>query len=311
MNNISLEGRVAIVTGSGKGIGRSHALALAARGARVVVNDIARDDADSVAREISAAGGTVVTSYDSVATPDGGRRIAELACERFGTVDILINNAGTIRPNFFHNMTDDDIQNALDVNLWGSFSVTKTVWPIMQEKRYGRIVMTSSGSGLLAHGGLANYAAVKAGVFGLMKSLASEGSECGINVTAILPGAATTMGQEFPQTAEFLHKYFGEIHGGELDGRADPELAAHLVLYLVSDECDINGEAFSAVGGRYARIFVGVADGWLPADVSSVSPEAIRDHIGEIRDLTHFSVPEYGPDEFVDLRNRLRVLNAS
>ena len=305
--HISFDEQVVIVTGAARGIGRAHALEFAARGASVLVNDVLADEADAVAGEIRSAGGKAATSYDSVATVEGGQHVVDAALERFGDVHVLVNNAGNIQAGFFHEISWENIHNQLDTHLVGSMTVTQPAWRVMMRNGYGRVIMTSSTSGMLSHGGLSNYAAAKAGVYGLMKSLASEGLDYGIQVTAILPLAATTIGAR--NTVPYVQKYFGDIYlGGVLAGRRDPALIAHLACYLASRECPITGEAFSVAGGRYARVFVGIADGWVQPDLSAVDAESVRDHIDEIRDTSTFSIPMWAQDELSDVGKRVEVL---
>ena len=310
---ISLDGQVAIVTGAGRGLGRAYASALATRGAAVLVNDIVAQNADRVVDEIIATGGRAAACSASVATLDGGVEIFEAAIVNFGTVDVLINNAGTVRPGYFYELSWDDIREQLEVHLVGSMTVTKPVWRHMIDTRNGgRIIMTTSLSGMFSHGGLAGYASAKGGIFSLMKALASEGLDHGIAVNAVLPIAATEINdanRSTSGTVSHVQRYFGDL-GETLLHRRDPALVAHLVTYLASRNCAVTGEAFSAVGGRYARVFVGVADGWLEPDLGALSPEAIRDHFAQIRDLSSHTVPNWGQDEIADVGARLRRLGA-
>ena len=167
MTPISFDGQVVIVTGGGRGIGRGHCLDLARRGAAVVVNDMAPEHADAVVDEINGAGGRGVPSYDSVATPEGATAIIATAVDAFGTVDAIVNNAGFMRNGWFEEQTRAMLDAVLDVHVKGAFFVTQAAWPVLREKGYGRIVMTSSAGGLFAMQGEANYAAAKAGLFGL------------------------------------------------------------------------------------------------------------------------------------------------
>ena len=301
----SYEDQVVIVTGAGRGIGYEYARDFARRGAAVVVNDIAKAEADAVVAEIEAAGGNAIASYDSVATMESGAHIVDLAVERFDTVDVVVNNAGVVRPGLFADQTAQEISEVFDAHLLGPFAVTQPAWRIMQEKGYGRVMLVSSTSGLLAHGCMTGYSAAKAGVYGLMKAMAHEGLEHGINVNAVLPVAKTVVNtnDRFPQIAE----YFGDIEATVgMDGRRSPTLVAHLVSYLCSRACTITGEAFSVVGGRYARVFVGVADGWIAPVADEVTAEAVGEHIDEIRDISAYSTPQWAPDELSDLGRRLR-----
>jgi len=194
-------GRVAVVTGSGGGLGKTYAMELARRGARVVVNDLggsvdgtgaSPSAADAVVADIRAAGGEAVANYDSVSSPEGGAAIIQSAVDAFGTVDIVVNNAGILRDKSFANMTMDEVESVLDVHLKGSFYVTSPAFKIMKERGYGRLVFTSSGSGLFGNFGQANYGAAKAGMVGLMNVLSIEGAKYDIRANAIAPMARRT-----------------------------------------------------------------------------------------------------------------------
>ncbi len=302
MTPISYAGRVAIVTGSGRGIGRAHAIELAHYGAAVVVNDLNGPSADSVVTEILDSGGAAVASYADVSTEAGGAALVAEALERFGGVDVVINNAGARRGGLFNDLTVSDIDTVIDSHLRAAFFVTQPAWRVMCEKGYGRVIMTSSSAGLFASPGLSNYASAKAGLYGLTKALAYEGMAHGITVNAILPFASTPASAEHMNNApELRGEQFKFVSAEELarvpPGFQDPMLSAYLVAYLASAQCAVTGEAFSVCNGRYARVFVGIADGWLAEDLDAVSPEAVGAHIDEIRDLTEFSVPQWIFDE--------------
>ncbi len=274
---ITFDEQVAIVTGAGHGLGRSHALALAERGARVVVNDLggARDGTGSsagaaaaVVDEIEAAGGEAMASTASV-TDDAD--IAEMvagALERWGRIDILINNAGILRDKSFAKMTLDDFRAVLDVHLVGSAICTRAVWEHMRDRGYGRIVMTSSSSGLYGNFGQANYGAAKLGVVGLMNTLAIEGAKYDIRVNALAPVAHTRMTDELlPEEAKALLKP-GEVTPG--------------VLALVAADAP-SGTVLAAGAGGYAVARIVETDGvWLPPDRRT--PEAILERMAEIAD---------------------------
>src|SRR5690606_31447286 len=205
MSDLTFDGKVAIITGAGGGLGKSHALELARRGARIVVNDLGGsvsgegDNASApqlVVDEIVASGGEAVANHDSVATPEGGKAIVDAAVEAFGTVDIVINNAGILRDKTFHNMTPELLEPVIAVHLLGAFYVTQPAWVIMREKGYGRVVNTSSNSGLLGNFGQANYGAAKLGLVGFTRVLANEGRSKGIKVNAIAPVAKTRMTED-------------------------------------------------------------------------------------------------------------------
>ncbi|MGI8532336.1 MAG: SDR family NAD(P)-dependent oxidoreductase [Geodermatophilaceae bacterium] len=266
------DGRVAIITGAGGGLGRSHALELARRGGAVLVNDLGgsvdgnggSSAAQRVVEEITALGGEAVANYDSVATPEGGAAIVQAALDAFGQVDILVNNAGILRDKAFHKMDATMIDAVLDVHLKGALYVGQPAFRLMRERGYGRIISTTSASGLFGNFGQANYGAAKAGLAGLTRVLALEGGGHGIKVNAIAPIAATRM------TEDLL---------GELSARVSPESVSPLVAYLAHQDCAVNGNIYSVAGGRVARIFLAETLGVVLPDITA---EAVRDHLTEI-----------------------------
>ncbi|MEO9321950.1 SDR family NAD(P)-dependent oxidoreductase [Nocardioides sp. C4-1] len=275
MSEIRLDGRVAIVTGAGRGLGREHALLLGARGAQVVVNDLggALDGAEGqgtpaeqVVEEIRAAGGTAVADATDISTPEGAAAIVEVATGTWGRVDVLVNNAGILRDRSFSKITQDEVDAVLKVHLGGTLWTTKAAWPVFLEQGYGRVVNTTSAAGIFGNFGQANYAAAKAGIVGLTKTLAIEGARSGIQVNAIEPGARTRM------TENLL---------GDLADSLDPSLVAPLVLWLSSEECRSSGEVYNVGGGRVARVLVAQAPGYFSR---SVSPEDLREHWDDIND---------------------------
>jgi NAD(P)-dependent dehydrogenase (short-subunit alcohol dehydrogenase family) len=285
LNRISFDGQVAIVTGAGRGIGRAHALELAARGASVVVNDIGGIGtsegswADAVVNEITAAGGNAVASHDNVMTPEGGRAITALALRTFGTVDILINNAGFLRRGMFADMPMEHVREVIDVHLMGAFHVTQPAWKIMMDKGYGRVLMTSSAAAFGMQGNC-NYATAKAGLIGLSNALAEEGRERGILVNAILPYAKTMITVDSPAVGPDAQ------HNVGLQDALGPRMTIGSVvaaaLYLVSDQSSITGEAISALAGRYARAFFALNAGWYRQDIETIRVEDIAEHIDDI-----------------------------
>jgi len=273
MTDLRFDGRVAIITGSGGGLGRSHALELARRGAQILVNDLggaldgsgsSLSAADRVVDEITTFGGIAAPNHDSVATAEGGQAIVQAALDAFGRVDIVINNAGILRDKAFHKMDGAMIDAVIDVHLKGAFYVSQPAFRLMREQGYGRIVNTTSASGLFGNFGQANYGAAKAGLAGLNRVLAIEGAAHGIKVNAIAPIASTRM------TENIL---------GDLASKVSPETVSPLVVYLAHEDCSVNGHVYSVAGGRIARIFVAETHG---AVLTENTPEGVRDHLSLI-----------------------------
>jgi len=300
MSEVSFAGRVAIVTGSGGGLGRAHALELARRGAKVVINDLGGDItgtnggtamADQVVNEICEAGGEAVSNYDSVATPEGGRSIVQTAIDTFGKVDILVNNAGNIRNAAFTDLTPDAIDALLAVHVKGAFYVTQAAFANMRENGYGRIVFTASAAGLFGSTHQANYAAAKGGVFGLANVVALEGAPHGILTNTILPAADSRMAADM-SPEQFVGMPTTPAHG-------EPEMITAMVAYLASEENKHNREMYSIARGRYGRVFMGVAPGWhVNVDEPVATPDDVAAHIDQIRDLDGYAVPESMVAEF-------------
>jgi len=283
MADLGYDGKVAIITGAGGGLGRSHALELAARGALVVVNDLggsvdgqggSHTAAQQVVDEIKAVGGEAVANYDSVATPEGGKAIVKTALDTFERVDIVINNAGILRDGAFKNMDAEKLEPVIDVHLKGAFYVTQAAWQPMRDQSYGRIVNTSSAAGIFGNFGQTNYGAAKAGLIGLTRVLAVEGAKDNIKANAIAPVARSRM------TEDLL---------GPLADKLGPELITPVVAWLAHEDVPVTGEVYSCGGGHVARIFTGVTLGWT--NTESLTVEDIRDHFDEIRDESGYLVP--------------------
>jgi NAD(P)-dependent dehydrogenase (short-subunit alcohol dehydrogenase family) len=298
---VDFENRVAIVTGAGGGLGREHALLLAERGAAVVVNDLGGSvsgegasvaAADTVVAEIEAAGGVAVAEYSSVADPDGGAAVVRKAIDSFGRVDIVINNAGILRDKSFANMDPDLVGPVIDVHLLGAFYVTRPAFVHMKEQGYGRILFTSSGSGLMGNFGQSNYGAAKMGLIGLMNVLRIEGAKYGIKANAVAPIAATRMTEGL----------FGGIVELFSASQVSPAVA-----YLVSEECELTGEIWSVGGGSVSRFFVGLTDGYLKhPEKGPLTIEDVAANLDAIRDDTEYIVPFSSQDEFAKLGPRLQ-----
>ena len=275
MPDLRFDGRVAVVTGGGRGLGRAYAVLLASKGAKVVVNDpgggLTGDGADAapaddVVREIGAAGGEAVASTDSVAAAAGGNAIIDTALDTYGRIDILIHNAGNVRRAPLKEMSHEDFDAVLDVHLSGAFNVVRPAFPVMCRAGYGRIVLTSSIGGMYGNHEVANYAAAKAGVIGLSNVAALEGAADGVACNVIVPAAVTRMAEGIDTSA---YPPMG------------PDLVAPVVGWLAHESCSVTGEVLIALAGRVARAFVAETPGvyrpsWSIGDVGE-HIEAIRD----------------------------------
>ena len=275
-------GKVAVVTGAGGGIGRCHAIEFAKRGAKVVVNDLgggvdgtgAGDAADAVVAEIAGFGGAAIANKASVADRDGAKSIADDAIAAFGRIDILVNNAGILRDRTFKNMTLDEFDLVMQVHLTGTAYVTHAVWPHMYEQRYGRIVFTSSGSGIFGNFGQSNYGAAKMGMLGLANVLALEGANRNIRVNCLGPGAATRMTNTVPGRDEDL---------SEPDPLRHPALVSPAVLFMCSEDAP-NGAVIHASGGNYSRSEVWVNDAVQLG--AGATYEDLLPHVDELLDMS-------------------------
>jgi NAD(P)-dependent dehydrogenase (short-subunit alcohol dehydrogenase family) len=275
---MSFNNRVAVVTGAGTGLGREHALLLADRGARVVVNDLGQSDgggtADAVVEEITARGGSAVADMNSVSTADGGAAVIETALTSFGAIDIVVNNAGIVRDKSFAKLTPDMLGDVLDVHLKGAFYVTQPAFAVMKERGYGRIVSTSSAAGLFGNFGQTNYGAAKMGLVGMTRVLALEGTRYGITANIVAPIAATSM------SAGILDE--------DWERRLRPGLVSPVVAWLAHEECLANGEILSAAAGRVARVFIAETRGYYS---ETLSLEDVRDQWELVCDEHGYSVP--------------------
>ena len=286
MSEINFNGRVAIITGAGAGLGRQYALELARRGAKVVVNDLGglRDGsgqgtsaADKVVDEIKAGGGQALANYDNVALVDGGENIVKAAVENFGKVDILVNNAGIVRDKTFNKMDEPTWDVVMNVHLKGAFCVTRPAFINMRENNYGRIVMTTSSSGMYGNFGQSNYAAAKLGLLGLVNVLKLEGGKYNIKSNLIGPTAAT--------------RFTEDVFPPELFAKMKPDFVAPAVLYLCSEDCTDSGMIINAAAGYYSRSAIVTGPGAILSDgVKIPSPEDIKDNWKKITSLDN---PEY------------------
>jgi NAD(P)-dependent dehydrogenase (short-subunit alcohol dehydrogenase family) len=287
MSELRFDGRVAVVTGAGRGIGRAHALLLAARGASVVVNDlgsttdgVGADDgpAAAVAAEIVAAGGAAVADRSDVASVEGGQALVDTAVERFGRIDVLVNNAGIIRWAGLPDADLDNIERHLAVHVAGSFNTIRAAWPHFVEQGYGRIVNTTS-AGMFGLPTNLGYATAKGGIVGMTRSLDVAGAKHGITVNLVAPAAMTRMAGpagEDPAAAE-------------TDPMA-PHLVAPMVAYLAHETCEASGEIYAAGAGRFARIFIASTPGWV-SQGGEPTVEDVAAHLDEIDDETGYWIP--------------------
>jgi NAD(P)-dependent dehydrogenase (short-subunit alcohol dehydrogenase family) len=291
MSQIRFDGRVAVITGAGGGLGRTYALELARRGASVVVNDLggsaagtgsSTSMADAVVKEITEAGGKAVANYDSVSTPEGGEAIVKTALDAFGKVDVVINNAGILRDKTFAKLTPEELGIVLDVHLKGAFYVTQPAFRAMKDAGYGRILFTASNAGILGNFGQTNYGAAKMGLVGLCHVLALEGAKYDIKCNVLAPIARTRL------TEQLL---------GPAAQTLDPECVTPVVVYLVSERCQVTHEIYSAGGGRFARMFVGLSPGWVKGAGAKASAEEIEEHLDQIRDPQGYIIPSSIADE--------------
>ncbi len=297
MSDISFDGRVAVVTGAGGGLGRTYALELARRGAAVVVNDLGgsvdgkggdESAAQKVVDEIKAAGGDAAPNFDSVMTPEGGASIVQTAVGAFGKVDIVINNAGFLRDKSFLKLTWDDLDAIIDVHLKAAFYVSQPAFAIMKENGYGRFVFTASNA-TFGNFGQTNYSAAKMGLVGLSNTIAVEGARAGILSNVIMPVAKTRM------TEELL---------GDFANYLAPELVTPMVTYLCSEACTTTHGAFSAAGGRYASVFWALGQGWYAGQGVPPTAEDVQAHLAEITAQEGYLVPQSTTDEIVALSER-------
>jgi NAD(P)-dependent dehydrogenase (short-subunit alcohol dehydrogenase family) len=297
---IRYDNRVAVVTGSGSGLGRSHAMFLASRGAKIVVNDLggavdgsggSDTAAEKVVAEIKAAGGEAVPNFDSVATPEGASGIIQTALDNYGRIDILINNAGNLRDKSFGKLQPEDFDAVVDVHLSGSAYCTLAAWPHMKEAEYGRIVMTTSAAGLFGNFGQGNYAAAKMGVVGLMNALKHEGRKSNINVNTLAPMALTRMTVD--------------IMSDKIKPLVKPEFVTPIVAWFCAEENTTTGDIVEAGAGYYAKVQVVEGAGVILGGGDIPTPEEIQANYDKIADMSG-ALPYESADDI--MRHLFRAL---
>jgi len=287
MGQIRFDGQVAVISGAGRGLGRAHAVLLAARGAKVVVNDLGTalrgggssdEPANGVVAEIRAAGGVAVPHFGDVADPAGGRSAVEAAIAEFGRIDIVVSNAGYSKYVPFVQSTVDDLQELLRLHVHGAYHLCRAAWPHFVEQRYGRIVLTTSSAGLYGTFDRVPYSTAKMALVGMTKSLAIDGAESGIRVNAVAPAAFTRLSAN-GAVAEMREKM-------EREGR--PELVSPVFAWLAHPDCPVSGETFHVSAGRVSHVFVAESAGYVDTDLTI---EDVRDHWGEVCDPDGYLVP--------------------
>jgi NAD(P)-dependent dehydrogenase (short-subunit alcohol dehydrogenase family) len=308
---VDFDGQVAVVTGSGRGLGRLYALEMARRGARLVINDTGGSItgegtdaavADAVVDEIRRSGGGAVASYDSVASPEGGAAIVQTALDAFGRIDALVSNAGIYEMASIDEIAPDRWRAMLEVHLDGGFHVGQPAFRAMKQQGYGRIVFVASQMGAFGQHRNAAYAAAKAGLIGLSNVFAQEGERHGVTSNTILPIGATRMLEESRgdrRVTPLEEQFFTHI---------DPNRVVPVVAYFASRACAVSHQNVSAGAGRYGRAFMGLTDGWL-ADPDGPVPtlEDIAEHWDEIASTDSFAVPMSAWDEILDICDRLGI----
>ncbi|KUH99029.1 SDR family NAD(P)-dependent oxidoreductase [Mycobacterium sp. IS-3022] len=304
---IDFDGQVAVVTGAGRGLGRVYALELARRGASVVVNDVggtmAGDGedstiADQVVEEITAGGGVAVASHDSVDSAEGGEAIVRTAVETFGRLDAVISNAGIFNAVPFDELTPDEWRRMLRVHLDGGFYLAQPAYRMMKAQGYGRFVFIASSAGMFGQHLEAHYAAAKAGIVGLANVIALEGEPHGIRANTVLPFGLSRMITETLGDPKALEDngFFAAIR---------PELVAPIVVFLASRACDFGHQNFSACAGRFARVFVGLSDGWLAPRDTDPTVDDIAEHFAQVSATEPFIIPGSIYDEVFAVTHRL------
>jgi NAD(P)-dependent dehydrogenase (short-subunit alcohol dehydrogenase family) len=315
---IDFKNQSVIVTGAGRGLGRLYALEFARRGASVVVNDIGSSVhgegtdshvADQVVEEICAAGGIAVASYDSVASPEGGEAIVRTATDRFGRLDAVVSNAGIFNTVSFEQMKIEAWRRMLNVHLDGSFHLSQPAYRVMKSQGHGRFVFVTSSIACFGHSEAAHYAAAKGGILGLTNAIAVEGEPHGILANSVLPTGLSRMVLEgikkiTPVGVE-PEQVVAEM---PLFRIIDPKLVVPIVIFLASRACTLTHHHYSAGAGRYARTFIGLANGWLSEANSEPTADDIAAHLAEVSATDPYMVPASVVDETLDLCTRRGIM---
>ncbi|MGB8207724.1 MAG: SDR family NAD(P)-dependent oxidoreductase [Mycobacterium sp.] len=306
---IDFTGQVAIVTGAGRGLGRLYAIELARRGAAVVVNDLGgsmhgdgadTSIADAVVEEIERAGGVATASHDSVDSPEGGEAIVRTAIDRFGRLDAVVSNAGIFNSVAFEDMSPADWRRMLSVHLDGGFFLSQPAYREMKAAGYGRFVFISSSGGMFGQPMEAHYAAAKAGLVGLANVIAIEGAPHGILANTVLPFGFSRMVTETVGDPKALEETgFLKI--------IQPELVVPIVAFLASRACEFTHQNYSACAGRFARVFVGLGEGWLAEPDSNPTADDVAAHLSEVSATEPFTVPGSIFEEVFAVCERLGV----
>jgi len=306
---IDFTGQAVIVTGAGRGLGRLYALDLAQRGASVVVNDLGgsmhgsgadASVADEVVEEIERAGGVAVASHESVDSPEGGNAIVHTAIENFGRLDAVVSNAGIFNSVPFDELSAQDWRRMLGVHLDGGFYLSQPAYRVMKSQGYGRFVFIASSAGMFGQPLEAHYAAAKAGLVGLTNVIAIEGAQHGIRANTVLPFGFSRMVTETVGDPKALEETgFLKV--------IKPELVVPIVVFLASRACEFSHHNYSACAGRFARVFVGLGDGWLAEPYSDPTADDILAHLTEISATEPHSVPGSIFEEVFGICERLGI----
>ena len=294
MAEITFDGRVAVVTGAGGGLGRTYALEMARRGAKVVVNDLGGTTAGTgldpapaqrVAGQINDAGGTAIADASDISTPEGGQRAVDAALKEFGRIDVVVNNAGNIIYGALPEVEVGNIDAHLGVHVRGSFNVTRAAWPYMLAQNYGRVVLTTS-TGMFGLPDNLGYATAKSAMIGMAQSMTLSAGDRDIKVNLIAPNAYTRMAGDASAGMDQLKAQRPSAAAG-----MEAELVAPMVAFLAHESCPVSAGIYLAGGGRFARLFLASTDGYLQPDGETPTVADVADHWAEINDPTSYYVP--------------------